>query len=1135
MAKTKRKEREPSDDDEDYQEVESEHEEDDRTIHRTKKNSKKSLKKSKKRKQEETEEEEEEEEAEAEEEEEPSPKKIPKKSLKSKKKRQEETEEEEEEEVEQSPKKGSTKVIAKKQKVKKAEYSKELAEVEEQPEAVPKRKKNLKPGHIQYRCTLISFLNTIKDNKKNISARTLDLLRQSPFGNIVDAFHGGYIEEKSAKKSDDFITLLLQAYNHENDLFFFGKKKFRISTRDISKILGMPAKGDLVPKTSEGAYQSDFVQEFFPDKPRINKKAVEKALQDALKDKPTTEEGIEKKDKNVARLILLDLSIKFLLPNAGGTISWDYVKACENLDKIGSYDWAREVGSFLKKSIKTLKKKKESSSPYGNTGGCVLIILYWFCQKTGKIKPISGRENEDHGMRKWDIQKLIQNWTSFNSLKKLEKIFENLKEDREESESEEEENRPDEAMTAPEGDEKGADDQNCENEEDIIEVEVAEQEPTSDKNNWEKELQKKEEEIRCMTEEKDNLKKKLNEKEQELNKITEEMVNLEVRNATLVTENICLESSVKELEVKLKELEQMLSPKTHTSAAAQQHSSPPPNSTEEKNESKGAASKAAENTEKKDQSTVEEGQSHGSCTVEESAAAAAESPPHCTVAEESQSTPPSHKDSQFQSPTVHMPTSPTVDRPTVAEMEQQPDMFQIVESPIVEQAIPLRTLSIEKELKTPEQTKKEELTMHLTEQQSGETVSSMGLYSYVVRLKNKRRIQKKDNIYWWGDVKAKRQKKAKDIEERLRAAEKKEREKEKKASLAPAERQRLEHMISQQKMDDLPEDVMKAIKEMEAEEQALINKEPKEKQLPPEVVDWEQSKVYNFMDQDTKRRVQKYWQNAPSGVYFWDGRRYGAQISRQDLKDIVMDEPIASNCIECYGILLTDQLSEKESQDLEAPSFMNPLCWHSAENLTVYSVHLYLCEPLFQNLARSNYIFFPISHESGFHHTLLIFDKELKQWFHTDSKRPRKPSIGKCFQNVKKMIEMVELWMAAVKEQANDMLEQGCRMKFDENNSSEEELKMIEVPLTEIEKESIRWIKHNYKQKMEVIEMKDNPQQGEDSLDCGLFVMYTMEKISKKGKIRKNLTKDDILNFRAHVVKSFAESTHSWNSKHNEL
>ncbi|XP_062028499.1 uncharacterized protein LOC133744399 [Rosa rugosa] len=416
-------------------------------------------------------------------------------------------------------------------------------------------------------------------------------------------------------------------------------------------------------------------------------------------------------------------------PKKGGTISWDYVRACENLDQIGSYDWAKEVGSFLKKSIKALKKKNSKSS-YGNTGGCVLIILYWFCQKTEKIKPISGREKEVHGMRKWDIQRLIQNWTSFNSLKKLTKIFEKLKEDRKESESEEEENNSDEAKTASEGEEKGDDDQ---------EVEVVEQETASEKSKWEKQLQKKEEKIRCLTVEKDNLQQKLKEKEQELTKFAEDKVDLEERNATLVTENFCLASLVKELEEKVKKLEQMLSPKTHTSPAAQQHNSPPPNSTEENNESNTTASKAAENTEKRDQSTVEEGQSQGIFTVEESAATAAQSPPHCTVQEETQSTPPSQKDSLFQTPTVCMLT--------VEEMEKQPDMFQIVKSPEAARGFPLHTLSLVKEQKTPEENKKGELTMRLTEQHSGETVSSMGLYSYVVRLKNRKRTQKNDSIY----------------------------------------------------------------------------------------------------------------------------------------------------------------------------------------------------------------------------------------------------------------------------------------------------------------------------------------------------------------------------------------------------
>ncbi|XP_040369260.1 DNA ligase 1-like [Rosa chinensis] len=361
MARPKRKERKQSDDDEDYREVESEYEEDDQTIQR-KKNSKKNLK-SKRKRQDKVEESE----TEEEEEEETSAKKIAKKHSKEK---------------------------GKKQKVKHRE------DLESEEETTPK-----------------------KDNKKNLSPRTLDLLRQTPFGNIVDVVHGGHIEEKSAKKSDDFITLLLQAYNHENDLFFFRKKKFRISIRDISKILGLPAKVELVPKTSEA---------------RINKKAVEKALQVAINDKPTTEEGIEKKDKNVARLILLDLSIKFLFPNAGGTISWDYVRACENLDQIGSYDWAKEVGSFLKKSIKALEKKNSKSS-YGNMGGCVLIILVGYCHTEMSL---------------------------------VKKYLKKMKEDREESESEEEENSSDEAKIALEGEEKGDDDQ---------EVEVAEQETASEK------------------------------------------------------------------------------------------------------------------------------------------------------------------------------------------------------------------------------------------------------------------------------------------------------------------------------------------------------------------------------------------------------------------------------------------------------------------------------------------------------------------------------------------------------------------------------------------------------------------------------------------------------------------------------
>ena len=57
-----------------------------------------------------------------------------------------------------------------------------------------------------------------------------------------------------------------------------------------------------------------------------------------------------------------------------------------------------------------------------------------------------------------------------------------------------------------------------------------------------------------------------------------------------------------------------------------------------------------------------------------------------------------------------------------------------------------------------------DIEIELTEENSGKTASSLGMYSYVARIKNKqRRLAKKDDIYWWGEVKKTKEKKAKEI------------------------------------------------------------------------------------------------------------------------------------------------------------------------------------------------------------------------------------------------------------------------------------------------------------------------------------------------------------------------------------
>ncbi|KAL6209861.1 hypothetical protein ACLB2K_020800 [Fragaria x ananassa] len=130
---------------------------------------------------------------------------------------------------------------------------------------------------------------------------------------------------------------------------------------------------------------------------------------------------------------------------------------------------------------------------------------------------------------------------------------------------------------------------------------------------------------------------------------------------------------------------------------------------------------------------------------------------------------------------------------------------------------------------------------------------------------------------------------------------------------------------------------------------------------------------------------------------------------------------------------------------------------------------------------------------------------------------------------------MVELWMAAMKEQGDEMLKKGCRRKMDINRSSSEKLVMKKEKLTEREKKSIQWVQKNYTERIPISCNINGPipQQRPTSLDCGIFVMYYMDKISKEQMFDRTLKKEDVLKFRAQVVKRFLDHRHSWYSIHH--
>lgn len=238
-----------------------------------------------------------------------------------------------------------------------------------------KRRRIAKDGYVQYRCSMVAILKIVMVKKTIVSTERMKLLQSTPFGKMIAAFQNGTIEEQYVKKSDHALTLILQAYDVKTDTFTFCGKKFRISTKDVCQILGLPKGGALLPMPKKGAYHSAFIDYYFPGLHRIKKSDVEKALNRAVAKDCQGKEAVEEKDKDVVRLILLILFITILFPNAGSSLSWDLVKHCDDLEQIGEYGWAKPVENFLRKSIQALKKGTKNEQGSHSMGGCAVLIL----------------------------------------------------------------------------------------------------------------------------------------------------------------------------------------------------------------------------------------------------------------------------------------------------------------------------------------------------------------------------------------------------------------------------------------------------------------------------------------------------------------------------------------------------------------------------------------------------------------------------------------------------------------------------------------------------------------------------------------------------------------------------------------
>lgn len=143
-----------------------------------------------------------------------------------------------------------------------------------------------------------------------------------------------------------------------------------------------------------------------------------------------------------------------------------------------------------------------------------------------------------------------------------------------------------------------------------------------------------------------------------------------------------------------------------------------------------------------------------------------------------------------------------------------------------------------------------DIEIELTEENSGRTASSLGMYSYVARIKNKqRRPAKRDDIYWWGEVKNTREKKAREI------AEERKKNLEQKNKIAEGEELNeyghVIHTIGADEMEPMPIQIVpttaRAIRVMT---QKAV---------------WTTSKAFKCMDPLTKKKWTTCWESLDDG------------------------------------------------------------------------------------------------------------------------------------------------------------------------------------------------------------------------------------------------------------------------------
>ncbi|XP_050384431.1 uncharacterized protein LOC126801025 isoform X2 [Argentina anserina] len=251
-------------------------------------------------------------------------------------------------------------------------------------------------SHLEFRCDLLKFGRLMTHElRADITVNKLQLMGTTPFSSLFGAFFEGKIIESACRKSDMDIVAILKCFDKKEHTFQFGDIKAMISANDIAELFGLNVEGreiNLNQKKRKG--DAGFINRLFPDQKRLSKVILEKKIRDVAKLRGAEDEH------DFVRLICLYFCVTLFFCNSGNDLSWFIVPYIEDLESMSSYAWARAVKNYLDNSLISMYGRPESAC------GCLIALLFWFCERTGFIEPIKGRDELQPKFLKWNLLEL---------------------------------------------------------------------------------------------------------------------------------------------------------------------------------------------------------------------------------------------------------------------------------------------------------------------------------------------------------------------------------------------------------------------------------------------------------------------------------------------------------------------------------------------------------------------------------------------------------------------------------------------------------------------------------------------------------------------------------------------------------